>query len=546
TKNENMLLLCGALCNNAMKQKEGYVGDPTEIALLSAANKAGIDITTHIRLSEVPFDSATRYMSVTVRSKGEYIKGAIDVVLSKCQRVYSGCVETKLLTLHEKKQILSAAEKMAKKALRTLGFAHKNADGEYIFIGIAGLSDPIRPEVKAAVAKCKKAGVRVIMLTGDHKITAAEIARQAGVPPVSDRENVGFIKNNSRAGLRRSELSTGVPPMADRERESSTAILTGDDISRMGDNELKNAVKTVCVFARVSPSDKLRIVRALKSNGDIVAMTGDGVNDAPAVKEAAIGVAMGKTGTDVTKEAAQIILLDDNFATLVSAIEQGRTIYDNIRKFIRYMLSCNIGEVVTMFFSMVLGMPIVLLPIQILLINLVTDGLPAVALSVEPPTDGIMSRPPRKASESIFANGLALKILTRGLIIGISTLISFILVTEQQGVEAGRTAALATLALSQLIFVFECKDDSRGLFNARYKNNLKLILAVALSFTIVLVLMLNDWLSGIFNTVPLNQNSALTVLAFSLSLSVLSGVIKLFRKNKNKNKKPITLYKNPL
>ncbi|MDR1754929.1 MAG: cation-translocating P-type ATPase [Eubacterium sp.] len=534
SKEDQMLFLCAALCNNATRKTGNtYSGDPTETALLSAADKYGINSEGYVRTFEVPFDSSARYMSVTVKNSAgvstEFLKGAVDVIMTKCGRVMIND-NLAVLNIQRRMEILGAAEDMAAKALRTLGFAYK-VGGEYVFIGIVGLSDPIRPEARSAVIKCKKAGVRVIMLTGDHKVTACEIARQAGIiNSVNNKPNTSVNASGSAAHFVRHYSNFNEN---DHTEQKSTA-LTGDELSRMSDNKLSEALKTISVFARVSPSDKLRIVRALKAKGATVAMTGDGVNDAPAVKEAAIGVAMGITGTDVTKEAAQIILLDDNFATLVSTIEQGRTIYDNIRKFIRYMLSCNIGEVITMFVSMALGMPVVLIPIQILLINLVTDGLPAIALSMEPPTDGIMSRPPRKSNESVFAGGIAAKIIIRGLVIGFSTLLSFMLVFNDQGFEAGRTAAFGTLALSQLIFVFECKDDTRGIFNAAYLKNPKLILAVIFSLTIVFLLTCTGLLSKIFSTTPLNANNLLIVLGLSFVLPALSGIVKLFKAARKK------------
>ena len=490
---EKMLFTCGALCNNS----DGANGDPTEIALINSAKKAGISVSGYTRTKEIPFDSLTRFMEVEVSSaKGEkvsFLKGAADVVLEKCGFVLtqSGILP---LSFNEKKKITLAVDDMASRALRTLAFAYKKSgESSYIFVGLQGMEDPLRPEIKQAVKKCEKAGIRIIMLTGDHKNTAVNIAKQAGI-----------MKSGGKA-------------------------FTGAEMSLMSDRELAEAVKTACVFARVSPADKLRIVKAIKAQGNIVAMTGDGVNDAPAVKEAAIGVAMGKTGTDVTKEAAKLVLLDDNFATLVNAVEQGRTIYSNIRKFVRYMLACNIGEVFTMLFAMIFGLPVVLVPIQLLLINLVTDGLPAIALGMEPASEKIMEIPPRSGDESIFAGGMLFKIVTRGLMIGLVSLLSFVFANKSMGIEGARTAAMLTLSLSQLIFVFECKNEDRGIFNARYLSNPKLIFAVLISLAVTVGVVYVPVLCGIFNTVSLGKGVFWASVGLAFAAPVLHGLAELMK-----------------
>lgn len=493
-----LLFGCGVLCCNASLDENGAVGDPTEIALLEAAKKANLTFGGFVRISEKPFDSATRLMEVTVRSdKGEklsFMKGAPDAVIVKCGSVLTSGGITPL-GFGEKRKISSAIDEMTKKALRSLAFAYKPAGAdEYVFIGLQGMRDPLRPEIKDAVRKCRTAGIRVVMLTGDHINTAVEIARQAGI-----------MRPGGKA-------------------------FSGAELAGMSDEGLREEIKTACVFARVSPSDKLRIVRAFRLNGDIAAMTGDGVNDAAAVKEAAIGVAMGKNGTDVTREAAQLVLLDDNFATLVAAVEQGRTVYGNIRKFIRYMLACNIGEVITMLFAMLCGMPVVLVPIQLLLINLVTDGLPAIALGMEPPEEGIMLRPPRKSNESVFSGGMLGKILLRGLLIGISTLAAFSFAFGAEGIEAARTAALVTLGVSQLIFVFECKDESRTLFTARYRSNLKLIAADMISLLIIAAVIYFPSLRELFSLSLPSAKVLLTALAAAAAVPVLRGIAGLLGK----------------
>lgn len=488
-----MLLTCGVLCNNAEITADGQeIGDPTEAALLNAARKEGVSVSGYSRISEVPFDSEKRCMSVTVRSRAgevcEFIKGAADVVSAAATHILADG-EVRSITAADRRKISAECDAMAGKGLRVLAFAYKRS-GQHVFIGLQGMSDPLRPEIRSAVRKCKRAGIKLVMLTGDHKSTAAEIARQAGI------------------------LDGG-------------EVLTGAELARLSDDELDKRLDRISVVARVSPSDKLRMVRAFKRRGDIVAMTGDGVNDAPAVKEASIGVAMGIQGTDVTKEAAELVLLDDNFATLVSAVSQGRTIYGNIRKFIRYMLSCNIGEVLTMLLGMVLGLPVILVPIQLLLVNLVTDSLPAIALGMEPEDDSVMSVPPRKSDESIFSGGLIRRILVRGVIIGVSTLAAFCAAYGGGSLETARTAALATLAVSQLVFVFECKDEKRSIFTARYLANPFLLFAAAVSLTVVALAVFFPPLCGIFGSVPLSPQNIATVAALVAIPAVLSGTAKL-------------------
>ena len=490
-KSSRMLFICGALCNNS----DGANGDPTEIALINSAKAADINYAGYVRINEVPFESGTRFMEVTVKSPAgetiDFMKGATDVVLSKCSLILTSSGVRTISSL-DKKNIISAMEKMTAEALRILAFAFKPLSSNgYIFIGLQGMEDPLRPEIKAAIRKCGRAGIRVIMLTGDHINTAVEIASQAGIM-----------------------------------KKGNTAI-TGAQLSAMSDVQLTQALKTASVFARVSPADKLRIVKALKAQGNIVAMTGDGVNDAPAVKEAAIGVAMGKGGTDVTREAAKLVLLDDNFATLVNAVEQGRTVYSNIRKFIRYMLSCNIGEVFTMLFAMIMGLPVVLLPIHLLLVNLVTDGLPAIALGMEPADEDIMSKPPRSPSESIFAGGMLIKIIARGLLIGAVSILSFVIPFNAGDLAAARTSVLITLSLSQLIFVFECKNESRGIFNAHYCSNPKLIPAVLISLFVTLAVVFIPQLAAIFSTVPLTFEQLFISFAAAFAVPFIVGLWKL-------------------
>ncbi|MDR0947703.1 MAG: cation-translocating P-type ATPase [Ruminococcus sp.] len=514
-KSLSEICVCGVICENSKITPKGanvsrargnvsggeweVFGDPTETAILVAAAKCGFtaENVDFPKIDEIPFDSDTRYMAVLASRPGgntAFLKGSADVILNKCSFIMTngGAVP---LTMGIKRKILKAADEMAADALRVLAFAEKEcknlsaSDGGNTFLGLMGMIDPPRAEAKQAVKLCKAASIKTVMITGDHKNTAAAVARQAGI-------------------LKEGDL-----------------VVTGNELEKMSDVELEKCVLRTSVFARVSPADKLRIVRAFKKSGKIVAMTGDGVNDAPAVKEADIGVAMGITGTDVTKQAADLVLLDDNFATLVSAVEQGRGIYSNIRKFVRYLLSCNIGEVLTMFLGIIMGMPMVLLPTQILLVNLVTDGLPAVALGIEPVSPDEMKKPPRKASDSFFAGGLMGKIIFRGILIGLLTLGVFsVLITKFGDVNIARTGALLTLVLSQLMHVFECKSERRNIFTVDYKNNPKLIFAVLSSLLIIAAAIYIPALQLIFSTVALSPIQILISVGFAVSAPILQAI----------------------
>ncbi len=494
----SLLLKCVTLCNNATISSESGAAAPmggsTEIALLQLAKTKGLSRQgleqEYRRLSEQPFDSTRKRMSVVVEDgqhqKWQFVKGAFDILLDRCVEYQDGAAVRKLLP-GDKRRFMEMSGEMADGALRVIGAAYKRitplSPGEredgLIFIGMVGMIDPPRPEVRQAVTRCYKAGIKTIMITGDHKKTAAAIARQVGIYHEGD------------------------------------LILTGEELDQMDVVQLSEVVGRVSVFARVSPSHKLQIVKALKRRGHIVAMTGDGVNDAPAVKEADIGVSMGKSGTDVTKEASEIILLDDNFATLVNAVDEGRSIYANIRKFIRYLLSCNIGEVLTMFLGMLMGMPVILFPIQILLVNLVTDGLPAIALGLEPSDSRAMSRPPRKPGESVFSNGLAWKIVIRGIFIGLATLASFVTLFNMTSSEdIARTGALFALIFAQLIHVFECKSEEKNILHIPYFDNMKLVGAAALSLITLLVVLYIPFLQNIFSTMPLTFQQLLVPIGY--------------------------------
>lgn len=516
------LMNCAVLCNNAdisapsrpsqrergqlkafgKKEEWSTAGDPTEIALLIMAAKSGFTSEKLCRsfrkCEEVPFDSETRCMTVICScgsGKTAFTKGAFDVILPRCSFIMTN-EGVKPLTPSIRRKLENEHEKLTGEALRVLAFCEKNTDGKdsengMVFLGLAGMTDPPRPEAIEAVKLCRKAHIRTVMITGDHKNTAAAIAKKAGI-------------------LRGNDI-----------------VMTGSELAALSDDELDDIIEKTAVYARATPEDKLRIVRAFKRRGEIVTMTGDGVNDAPAVKEASIGVAMGITGTDVTKEAADVVLLDDNFATLVRAVEQGRGIYANIRKFVRYLLSCNIGEVLTMFLGIILGMPVVLLPTQLLLVNLATDGLPAVALGVEPTEHECMNRPPRKADESFFSGGLMAKIIFRGIMIGACTLGCFMMTKYLSGdLETARTAALFTLVMTQLAHVFECKSETKNIFTVPYFNNPKLILAALSSLCIIFAAIYVPFMQVIFSTAALSGEQLAIAFGFAIFAPLLQCCIK--------------------
>ncbi|MCI5800843.1 MAG: cation-translocating P-type ATPase [Oscillospiraceae bacterium] len=478
-------------------------GEPTEAALLIMAAKARVTAGSmaeqYRRTGEIPFDSVRKRMSVEVEARGGerllFTKGAPDYILDSCTWCEEGG-ERRLLTPQMRKRILDANEEMAGKALRVLAFAwrpmaagEKAEERELIFLGLTGMIDPPRKEAAPAVEKCRGAGIRPVMITGDHRATAAAIAAEIGI------------------------LRPG------------GEVVTGAELDRMDDRELARRLERIAVFARVSPAHKLRIVRAFKARGQVVAMTGDGVNDAPAVKEADIGVSMAG-GTDVTREAASVVLLDNSFATLVTAIEEGRVIYSNIRKFIRYLLSCNIGEIVTMFMGMLMGMPVVLLPIQILLINLATDGLPAIALGLEGPEPDVMERRPRRKSEGIFSGGLLTTILFRGALIGLTTLLVFTSFYRSTGdLACARTGAFAALVITQLIHVFECKSEEKGLFGIPVLNNWRLIGAVGVSAAVLAASIWLPSMNFIFRTVPLSGRQVAALLGCCAAVPVISSLV---------------------
>ena len=521
TASLQQLLKIAALCNNARLQPAAgaqagssfklfnkasrqdtwmVIGDPTEGALVALAAKDGLWQhkleKNEPRVLENPFESETKRMSVVCRNSAgrlhSYVKGAPDVILGRCTRIMiRGRIRP--LSEVERKQIYKLNSRLAGEALRVLALAFRplsegelldpsNVEQDLIFVGLAGMIDPPRPAAIRAVQEARGAGIRSVMITGDHPATALAIAQELGIA------------------------------------KEESQVLTGLELDALSDKELGEKINLITVFARVAPIHKVRIVKALKQKGHIVAMTGDGVNDAPAVKEADIGIAMGKTGTDVTKEASAMVLADDNFATIVSAIEEGRAIYNNIRKFIRYLLGCNVGEVLTMFLAPLVGLPLPLLPIQILWINLVTDGLPALALGVEKGDPDLMERSPRHPQESIFARGLGVEVIRRGVEIALGTLLVFVLTLYYWGdggaeaLKLAQTCAFCTLVFLQLFYVIECRSETHSVFQIGLLGNPFLILAVIISTVMQLSVVYLPGLGSVFKTVPLHAEQWVLIL----------------------------------
>ncbi len=494
------LLKTGVLCTNAhLKQEKGQwtiLGDPTEGALLVVAAKAGLWkeklAEEYPRIDEIPFDSARKLMTTVHRDpKGQiwaFTKGSIEEILRRSTAVMEE-EEIKPLTRHRHDEIVRINRELASDGVRVLGCAMRrletmpppknlgDVEEDMVFLGLFGMLDPPRPEVKMAVTRCREAGIRPVMITGDHRITADAIATNLEVKYPEDR------------------------------------ILTGEDLEAMTTEQLEPQVQEVSVYARVSPEHKMKIIQALKHRGEIVAMTGDGVNDAPALRSADIGVAMGRGGTDVAREASEMVLLDDNFATIVSAVGEGRIIYDNIRKFTRYMLSTNSGEILTMFLAIIFGLPLPLLPIQILWMNLVTDGLPALALGVEPAESEIMRRPPRHPKESIFAGGLGFHIIWVGLLMGLATISVFAWTLRYHDLIHGRTMVFFTLTMFQMFHVMAIRSERDSLWRIGLLTNVKLLGAVFLTVVLQLVITYSSLLQPVFRTTALTAGELMACIA---------------------------------
>jgi len=530
------------LCNDTkIGENNKLTGDPTETALVDMGFK--LDFTPAVfdqmpRVYEIPFDSERKLMT-TVHKISEnkfvvYTKGGIDELLERCNK-YQINGEIKDDIRNHQGEIDKANDELAEKALRVLAMAYKEIDHEptdkekeelennLIYVGMVGMIDPPREEVKLAVEKCKTAGIKTVMITGDHKTTAVAIARELGI------------------------------------LEDGQEAITGSELSKMSDDELAERVENIRVYARVAPEHKVRIVKAWQSKGQVVAMTGDGVNDAPALKTADIGCAMGMVGTDVAKEAADVILTDDNFATVVSAVEEGRRIYDNILKAIQFLLSSNVGEVVVLFLAILLtpflaskfGIPIgliePLLPIHILWINLVTDSLPALALAFDPANKDVMNRKPIEKDKGIFTKGMTWRIAYQGIMIGLLSLTAFVigistkdvpviegLSPEQVKVEIGQTMTFIVLAFSELIHVFNIRNNKESIFKTGIGGNKQLFGAIGISSLLMIVILAIPALRTIFSIPILPVQNIVETILLVIAPVIIVEIFKLLKINGDK------------
>ena len=527
----NKLIYASMLCNDTkITESDKLAGDPTETALVDLGFKLDYEGTLYgqyPRVQEIPFDSDRKLMTTVNESNGKYIvytKGGVDELLARCTKyIINGEIKNDLKEFKER--IKEVNNEMASSALRVLAMAYKELDhkptneemnsmeSDLIYIGMVGMIDPPRLEVKDAVAKCKKAGIKTVMITGDHKVTAIAIAK-----------TLGILENEDEA-------------------------ITGLELEEMSQEELEKNVRKYSVYARVSPEHKVRIVKAWQANGEIVAMTGDGVNDAPSLKIADIGCAMGVVGTDVAKEAADVILTDDNFATVVSAVEEGRRIYDNILKAIQFLLSSNIGEIVTLFVAILItpwlsskfGIDInliqTLLPIHLLWINLVTDSLPALALAVDPAEADVMERKPLKHKGGVFTKGMTWRVIYQGIMIGLITLAAFVLGlstpnrTPEEKVIIGQTMAFYVLALSELVHIFNIRNNHKSIFKSNPFNNGKLILAQIVSASLMFIILFTSHLREIFGITLLPKEHIFEIILLVFSPIVIVELFKLLKIN---------------
>ena len=519
SQNEKFLLELGSMCTDCLvKEDEGIkiaVGEPTEAAIVNKALSENINkeklYRENKRIGELPFDSNRKMMTTVHRNLEGYIsitKGAPDILINKCSKILeNGKIEE--MTEDKRNLIKKENEKMANEALRVIAVSYRKMDyfqkltfdleENMIFVGLIGMIDPPRKGVKEAVETCKKAGIKTVMITGDHIATASAIAKKLGILKVGEK------------------------------------AVTGNELNNMSDLELEKNISSYSVFARVTPEHKVRIVKAWQKSGNVVAMTGDGVNDSPALKNADIGIAMGKGGTDVAKNASDMILADDNFVTIIEAVRQGRRIYDNIKKAIHFLIATNIGEITTIFVGLVSGMESPLLAIQLLWINLVTDSFPAIALGLEKEEKDIMNRKPRNSNESIFANGLWQKIITEGIMLGSLTLFSFSLGTRLFGLTVGRTMAFVSLGLLELVHSFNIKTEE-SIFKIGIFENKYLIGSFILGTLLQVIVVIVPSLAKIFELVPLNFVQWIYTILISIMPIFIIEVQKMFKeKSDSKN-----------
>lgn len=515
---QEKLMYFSILCNDSTNVDGVEIGDPTETALINLGSKLGLDIQKirgeYPRESENPFDSDRKLMS-TKHTIDEtpimVVKGAVDVIMGRTASIQCGD-EVRVITPEDIEKIEAQNQSFSREGLRVLGFAYKAVSAEeelsledennLTFLGLIAMMDPPREESMAAVAECKRAGIRPIMITGDHKVTAAAIAKR-----------IGILEDESEA-------------------------CEGAVIDSMSDEELKNFVEGISVYARVSPEHKIRIVRAWQEKGNIVAMTGDGVNDAPALKQADIGVAMGITGSEVSKDAASMVLTDDNFATIVKAVENGRNVYQNIKNSIQFLLSGNFGAILAVLYASIAGLPVPFAPVHLLFINLLTDSLPAIALGLEPHSKKVMDEKPRPMNESILTKDFLTKIGTEGLCIGITTMIGFMIGLTGEGGNAvlASTMAFGTLCTARLVHGFNCKSDYPVIFSKRFWNNIYLIGAFLLGLVLITCVMTIPALDEVFKVQTLTFTQLLIVYGLALVnlpiIQLMKKIKLMFRKNK--------------
>ena len=515
---QEKLMYFSILCNDSTNVDGVEIGDPPETALINLGSKLGLDIQKirgeYPRESENPFDSDRKLMS-TKHTIDEtpimVVKGAVDVIMGRTASIQCGD-EVRAITPEDIEKIEAQNQSFSREGLRVLGFAYKAVSAEeelsledennLTFLGLIAMMDPPREESMAAVAECKRAGIRPIMITGDHKVTAAAIAKR-----------IGILEDESEA-------------------------CEGAVIDSMSDEELKNFVEGISVYARVSPEHKIRIVRAWQEKGNIVAMTGDGVNDAPALKQADIGVAMGITGSEVSKDAASMVLTDDNFATIVKAVENGRNVYQNIKNSIQFLLSGNFGAILAVLYASIAGLPVPFAPVHLLFINLLTDSLPAIALGLEPHSKKVMDEKPRPMNESILTKDFLTKIGTEGLCIGITTMIGFMIGLTGEGGNAvlASTMAFGTLCTARLVHGFNCKSDYPVIFSKRFWNNIYLIGAFLLGLVLITCVMTIPALDEVFKVQTLTFTQLLIVYGLALVnlpiIQLMKKIKLMFRKNK--------------